>query len=180
MKIKQNRVVNQFSLGCGFLFNLWRCFFAEVKPTSLPSECFSCGMLESSSGWVAESSELGEWYQMDAGAPTHVSGIAIKKRADADEWISKFLVSYSVSSALLLPARFTNLFVTVVLCVLPALPSDASRILDSPSRFQCYSRPRFSRPPPTFIYTAHSARKNCPPDEGHQGLGRTLNLPNCW
>ncbi|CAK9073480.1 unnamed protein product, partial [Durusdinium trenchii] len=63
----------------------------QVKPTSLPSECFSCGMLESSSGWVAESSELGEWYQMDAGAPTHVSGIAIKKRADADEWISKFL-----------------------------------------------------------------------------------------
>ena len=70
--------------------------FSSARPTSLPWECFSCGMLASATGWVAEVSQLGEWYQMDAGQETKVSGIAIKGRADADEFVTEFLVSYSL------------------------------------------------------------------------------------
>ncbi|CAE7774243.1 unnamed protein product [Symbiodinium necroappetens] len=73
--------------------------FSSVRPSMSPSECFSCGRLDSATAWVAEQAELGEWYQLDAGKILSISGVVIRGRADADEWITEFVVSYSMDGS---------------------------------------------------------------------------------
>ena len=69
--------------------------FSSARESTSPSECFSCGRLDSTTAWVSEQARLDEWYQMDAGKLVLVSGVVIRGRADADEWITEFLISYS-------------------------------------------------------------------------------------
>ena len=73
--------------------------FSSSRQSTSPSECFSCGRLDSSTAWVADEAQPGEWYQLDAGKLMYVSGVVIRGRADADEWITKFLISYSKDGA---------------------------------------------------------------------------------
>ena len=73
--------------------------FSSARQSTSPSECFSCGRLDSATAWVADQAELGEWYQMDAGKPIRIAGVVVRGRADADEWVTEFLVSYSSDGA---------------------------------------------------------------------------------
>jgi len=51
------------------------------------------GRLDSVQAWSALDNGVGEWYQIDLAEETFVSGIAIKGRKDADQWVKSFKVS---------------------------------------------------------------------------------------
>ena len=51
------------------------------------------GRLDSTQAWSALDNGIGEWYQIDLAEESFVSGIAIKGRKDADQWVKSFKVS---------------------------------------------------------------------------------------
>jgi hypothetical protein len=51
------------------------------------------GRLDSVQAWSALDNGVGEWYQIDLAEETFVSGIAIKGRKDANQWVKSFKVS---------------------------------------------------------------------------------------
>eukprot|EP00930_Biecheleria_cincta_P035475 TRINITY_DN24396_c0_g2_i1.p1 TRINITY_DN24396_c0_g2~~TRINITY_DN24396_c0_g2_i1.p1 ORF type:complete len:4398 (+),score=706.18 TRINITY_DN24396_c0_g2_i1:1156-13194(+) len=73
--------------------------FSSARPITVASECFTCGKLDSTSAWIANVAALGEWYQLDAGQITQMGGVVIRGRQDAPEWVSEFLISYSVDGS---------------------------------------------------------------------------------
>jgi hypothetical protein len=52
------------------------------------------GRLDSVQGWSAQTSAIGEWYQMDNGVVGKIAGVAIKGRREAvhDQWVKTFKV----------------------------------------------------------------------------------------
>lgn len=52
--------------------------------------------LGSESAWSAETSQAGEWMQMDLEAETDVVGVVVQGHANAEKWVSKYSLQYSV------------------------------------------------------------------------------------
>ena len=46
--------------------------------------------------WRARYHNLNQWYQVDFRRFLFVTGVVIQKRSDADEWVEKYTVSYSM------------------------------------------------------------------------------------
>ncbi|XP_072017843.1 lactadherin-like [Amphiura filiformis] len=45
--------------------------------------------------WIAHPNDINQWVQVDLGNVTHVTGIMIQGRVDADQWVTKFQVQSS-------------------------------------------------------------------------------------
>ena len=56
------------------------------------------GRLDSEQGWSAGTNTVGEWYQLDNGIEGKIKGIAIKGRADANQYVKTFNVKYKGKS----------------------------------------------------------------------------------
>ena len=50
------------------------------------------GRLDSVQGWSAQNNTVGEWYQLDNGVVGKITGVAIKGRATAGQWVTGFKV----------------------------------------------------------------------------------------
>src|SRR6056300_1097934 len=50
------------------------------------------GRLDSEQGWSAQNNAVGEWYQLDNGVVGKITGVAIKGRATAGQWVTGFKV----------------------------------------------------------------------------------------
>lgn len=61
---------------------------------------FGRGRLDSPVAWSAENNTIGEWYQIDNGKIGKITGIAIKGRADANQWVKTFKVQSKGSDGL--------------------------------------------------------------------------------
>ena len=56
------------------------------------------GMLDSATAWLASGARAGEWYGLDAGAPSVVTGVVMQNRKDAmQHYVKKFKVMTSLS-----------------------------------------------------------------------------------
>jgi len=66
-----------------------------------------------SMAWAAAVNQVGQWMEMDTGAPMHIHGIITQGRGanSASQWVTQFQVEYrldiAVGSALTLPETFT-------------------------------------------------------------------------
>lgn len=49
-------------------------------------------------GWCAKFKSSSEWLQVDLGVPAKVTGLMTQGRGDGTEWVTSFLVSYSVDA----------------------------------------------------------------------------------
>lgn len=56
------------------------------------------GRLDSEQGWSAQNNTIGEWYELDNGSATNISGVAIKGRKDTGQWVQTFKVQYKDST----------------------------------------------------------------------------------
>ncbi len=56
------------------------------------------GRLDSPSGWSSKTNAIGQWYELTVTSPMNISGIAIKGRASAPQWVKTFKVQYKDSS----------------------------------------------------------------------------------
>ena len=56
----------------------------------------SCGKgrLDSTQGWCAKKNTVGEWYQLGLTSPVNVSGMAMKGRHDANQWVTSTKFQY--------------------------------------------------------------------------------------
>ena len=46
--------------------------------------------------WSARSNDVNQWIQVDFGALKSVSGIVLQGRSEADQWVTKYKVQYSI------------------------------------------------------------------------------------
>ena len=56
------------------------------------------GRLDSGQGWSAQNNTIGEWYELDNGSATNISGVAIKGRGNYGQWVQTFKVQYKDSA----------------------------------------------------------------------------------
>ena len=56
------------------------------------------GRLDSVQGWSAQNNTVGEWYQIDNGSATNISGIVIKGRKNSDQYVTSFKAQYKDSA----------------------------------------------------------------------------------
>ena len=56
------------------------------------------GRLDSVQGWSAQNNAVGEWYQLDNGSATNISGIVIKGRKGSDQYVTSFKAQYKDSA----------------------------------------------------------------------------------
>jgi hypothetical protein len=56
------------------------------------------GRLDSTESWCAKINEIGQWFQMDNGSATDISGVAIKGRKDAAQYVTSFKAQYKDSA----------------------------------------------------------------------------------
>lgn len=49
-------------------------------------------------GWCAKHKSASEWLQVDLGVPAKVTGVMTQGRGDGIEWVTKFMVSYSMDA----------------------------------------------------------------------------------
>jgi len=66
-----------------------------VPGTDTPGNGFNRGRLDSPAAWSAWPANYTDWYQLDNGVEARISGVAIKGRATANEWVTKFSVKSS-------------------------------------------------------------------------------------
>ena len=66
-----------------------------VPGTDTPGNGFNRGRLDSPAAWSAWPANYTDWYQLDNGVEARISGVAIKGRASANEWVTKFSVKSS-------------------------------------------------------------------------------------
>jgi hypothetical protein len=52
------------------------------------------GRLDSFQGWCTVKNEIGQWYQLSLTTPINVSGMVMKGRGDADQWITSTKFKY--------------------------------------------------------------------------------------
>lgn len=52
------------------------------------------GRLDSPQGWASGKNKVGEWYQFDNGVVGKIKGVAVKGRADYDQYVKTFKVKY--------------------------------------------------------------------------------------
>ena len=66
---------------------------------NVPGSGHNRGMLDSPGGWSAKYAYTGDWYQIDLGEPTNVTGVVSQNRADAQwQMVSKYKVLVSSTS----------------------------------------------------------------------------------
>lgn len=53
------------------------------------------GKLGSNQAWSSLTLDTQQWYQIDAGALSHIAGIALQGRANAAQWVTEYWVTYS-------------------------------------------------------------------------------------
>ena len=56
------------------------------------------GRLDSAQGWSAQNNTVGEWYQLDNGSATNISGVVIKGRKGSDQHVTSFKAQYKDSA----------------------------------------------------------------------------------
>ena len=57
------------------------------------------GRLDSNRAWSAKTNTVGQWYELDNGSATNISGVAIKGRPDCcEQYVTSFKVQYKDSS----------------------------------------------------------------------------------
>ena len=56
------------------------------------------GRLDSAQGWSAQNNTVGEWYQLDNGSATNISGVVIKGRKSSDQHVTSFKAQYKDSA----------------------------------------------------------------------------------
>jgi hypothetical protein len=56
------------------------------------------GRLDSETAWSAQNNKVGEWYELDNGSATDISGVVIKGRPDYGQWVKTFKVQYKDSA----------------------------------------------------------------------------------
>jgi len=66
-----------------------------VPGTDTPGNGFNRGRLDSPAAWSAWPANYTDWYQLDNGVEARISGVAIKGRASANEWVTEFSVKSS-------------------------------------------------------------------------------------
>ena len=52
------------------------------------------GRLDSGRAWSAKVSAVGQWYQLSLNTPVNISGVAMKGRPDAPQWITSVKIQY--------------------------------------------------------------------------------------
>ena len=52
------------------------------------------GRLDSGRSWSAKVSEVGQWYQLSLNTPVNISGVAMKGRPDAPQWVTSVKIQY--------------------------------------------------------------------------------------
>ena len=52
--------------------------------------------LNGEGAWRAQYHDLSQWYQVDFQKTLLVTGVTMQKQSDADEWVEKYTVTYSV------------------------------------------------------------------------------------
>ena len=57
------------------------------------------GRLDSAQGWSAQNNTVGEWYQLDNGSATNISGVVIKGRKGSDQHVTSFKAQYKDSTS---------------------------------------------------------------------------------
>jgi len=94
------------------------------------------GRLNSPQAWSAAMLDVNQWYQLDAGALVHITGVALQGRANAAQWVTSYVgatpLALRASSlthrtpplVTLLPGSLTNELVNAVLSarLLPSIP----------------------------------------------------------
>ena len=57
------------------------------------------GRLHSSTYWAADMADQNQWIQVTFYSKTEVTGAIVQGRPDADEWITRYKVSYSLDGS---------------------------------------------------------------------------------
>lgn len=70
-----------------------------VPGTDTPGNGFNRGSLNSPAAWSAWPANYTDWYQLGVDDAHRIAGIAIKGRADANEWVTKFSVKSSLDGS---------------------------------------------------------------------------------
>jgi hypothetical protein len=52
------------------------------------------GRLDSGRAWSAKTNTIGQWYQLSLNAPVNISGVAMKGRPDAAQWVTSVKIQY--------------------------------------------------------------------------------------
>ncbi|XP_060555094.1 lactadherin-like isoform X1 [Ruditapes philippinarum] len=78
----------------------WQITASSAYPYEWDNKCrekYARVYLENKYGWCAKYKSSSEWLQVDLGVASRVTGVMTQGRADGNEWVTAFMVSYSMN-----------------------------------------------------------------------------------
>lgn len=79
----------------------WQISASSAYPNEWDSKCrekYARVYLENKYGWCAKYKSSSEWLQVDLGVSSRVTGVMTQGRADGNEWVTAFMISYSMNA----------------------------------------------------------------------------------